>query len=115
MNTLDDLFDAITDGAVQRVRPKLMTVFTTLLGLLPLMFAHGTGSDVARRIAAPMVGGLFTSTILTLEIIPAVYSIWRQRYLPNHGNQPAVEDAQTGAPSDDAASDVDDHTQYQTQ
>jgi len=82
MNTLDDLFDAITEGAVQRVRPKLMAVLTTLLGLLPLMFAHGTGADVAKRIAAPMVGGLFTSTILTLEIIPAIYSIWRQRYLP---------------------------------
>lgn len=97
MNTLDDLFDAITYGAVQRVRPKLMTVLTTLLGLLPLMFGHGAGADVAKRIAAPMVGGLFTSTVLTLEIIPAIYSLWRQRHLPH-------------APADDASAMTDSST-----
>ncbi|MFO8082473.1 MAG: efflux RND transporter permease subunit [Armatimonadota bacterium] len=101
MNTLDDLFDSITEGAVQRVRPKLMAVMTTLLGLLPLMFAHGTGADVAKRIAAPMVGGLFTSTILTLEIIPAIYSIWRQRYLPRPEQPAPDDDLPLGAPVDE--------------
>jgi len=81
MRNMEDLFAAITDGAVQRVRPKIMTVTTTLLGLLPLMWVHGSGADVMRRIAAPMIGGLITSTILTLEIVPAIYSFWRQRQI----------------------------------
>ena len=79
MRTQYDLFEAITYGAVQRVRPKVMTVSTMLLGLLPLLWAHGAGSDVMQRIAAPMIGGLITSSILTLEIVPAIYSIWRGR------------------------------------
>jgi Cu(I)/Ag(I) efflux system membrane protein CusA/SilA len=79
MNTEDDLYSAITEGAVQRVRPKIMTVATMTLGLLPLMWSSGTGADVIKRIAAPMVGGLATSTILTLVIIPAIYAIWKGR------------------------------------
>jgi Cu(I)/Ag(I) efflux system membrane protein CusA/SilA len=79
MRTQHDLFEAITYGAVQRVRPKLMTVMCILMGLLPLMWAHGAGADVMKRIAAPMIGGVITSTILTLEIVPAIYSLWRQR------------------------------------
>jgi copper/silver efflux system protein len=79
MKTQYDLFEAITYGAVQRVRPKLMTVMTMLLGLLPLMWAHGAGADVMQRIAAPMIGGLITSALLTLEIVPAIYSVWRGR------------------------------------
>jgi Cu(I)/Ag(I) efflux system membrane protein CusA/SilA len=79
MKTQYDLFEAITYGAVQRVRPKLMTVSTMLLGLLPLLWAHGAGADVMQRIAAPMIGGLITSSVLTLEIVPAIYSIWRGR------------------------------------
>ena len=82
MRTRQDLFDAITHGAVQRIRPKLMTVSTMLMGLLPLLWSHGAGSDVMKRIAAPMIGGLVTSSILTLEIVPAIYSLWRQRHLP---------------------------------
>jgi len=82
MNTKEDLFEAITDGAVQRIRPKIMTVMCILMGLLPLMWAHGSGADVMRRIAAPMIGGVITSTILTLEIVPAIYSFWRGRRLP---------------------------------
>ena len=82
MRTLTDLFEAISYGAVQRVRPKLMTVITTILGLTPLMLGHGTGADVMKRIAAPMIGGLVTSTFLTLVIIPAIYCLWRQRGLP---------------------------------
>lgn len=79
MKTQHDLFEAITYGAVQRVRPKLMTVGTTVLALLPALFASGAGAEAIQRIAAPMVGGLITSTILTLEIVPAIYSLWRGR------------------------------------
>ena len=64
-----------------RVRPKLMTVGTMLVGLLPLLWATGSGADVMKRIAAPMVGGLITSAFLTLEIIPVVYTYWRQEQL----------------------------------
>jgi len=80
LNTLFDLRSAIIDGAVERVRPKLMTVATTMIALLPLMIGHGTGSEVMKRMASPMVGGLVSSTILTLIIIPAIYAIvkgWR--------------------------------------
>jgi Cu(I)/Ag(I) efflux system membrane protein CusA/SilA len=79
MKTQHDLFEAITYGAVQRVRPKLMTVSMITLGLVPALWAHGAGAEAIQRIAAPMIGGLITSTILTLEIVPAVYSLWRGR------------------------------------
>jgi len=81
MKTQHDLFEAITYGAVQRVRPKLMTVSMITLGLLPALWAHGAGAEAIQRIAAPMIGGLVTSTILTLEIVPAIYSIWRGRHV----------------------------------
>ncbi len=81
MKTLLDLHGAIVHGAVERVRPKLMTVSTTIMGLLPIMWGHGTGSQVMKRIAAPMVGGLITSTVLTLIVIPAIYYLWRGRGL----------------------------------
>ncbi len=77
MNTRQDLESAIIEGAVERVRPKLMTVCTTLIGLTPVMFGTETGSQVMKRIAGPMVGGLISSTILTLIIIPAVYYVWK--------------------------------------
>ncbi|MBU0507608.1 CusA/CzcA family heavy metal efflux RND transporter [bacterium] len=73
MNTVADLKAAIMEGAVERVRPKLMTVGTTLIGLLPIMFGIETGSEVMKRIAAPMVGGLITSTLHVLILIPAIY------------------------------------------
>ena len=79
MRTQHDLFEAITYGAVQRVRPKLMTVAMITLGLVPALWAHGAGAEAIQRIAAPMIGGLLTSTILTLEIVPAIYSLWRGR------------------------------------
>jgi Cu(I)/Ag(I) efflux system membrane protein CusA/SilA len=79
MKTQHDLFEAITYGAVQRVRPKLMTVSTTIMGLVPALWASGAGAEAIARIAAPMIGGLITSTILTLEIVPAIYSLWRGR------------------------------------
>ncbi|MCP4105243.1 MAG: efflux RND transporter permease subunit [Desulfobacteraceae bacterium] len=78
MNSAEDLRDSIIEGAVERVRPKLMTVATTLIGLLPVMWGTETGSQVMKRIAAPMVGGLISSTVLTLVIIPAVYFIWKR-------------------------------------
>jgi len=81
MQTRQDLHDAVVEGAVDRVRPKLMTVLTTIMGLLPIMWGHGTGSQVMKRIASPMVGGLITSTILTLVVIPVIYHLWRGRRL----------------------------------
>jgi Cu(I)/Ag(I) efflux system membrane protein CusA/SilA len=94
MRTQHDLFAAITDGAVQRVRPKLMTVSCILMGLVPLMWAHGSGADVMRRIAAPMIGGVITSSILTLEIVPAIYSLWRGRSVTWVRDEPDIEQPQ---------------------
>ncbi|MBW1742888.1 MAG: efflux RND transporter permease subunit [Deltaproteobacteria bacterium] len=78
LKTIADLKDVIVEGAVMRVRPKLMTVATNLLALLPIMLITETGSRVMKRIAAPMVGGLISSTILTLVIIPAIYVLWKR-------------------------------------
>ncbi|MGC4113789.1 MAG: efflux RND transporter permease subunit [Myxococcales bacterium] len=78
---LNDIIWAHLEGTVMRVRPKLMTVATMLIGLMPLLWATGSGADVMKRIAAPMVGGLLTSAFLTLEIIPVVYTYWRQEQL----------------------------------
>jgi Cu(I)/Ag(I) efflux system membrane protein CusA/SilA len=75
LTSLSDLHSAIIEGAVERVRPKLMTVATTMIGLLPLMIGYGTGSQVMKRMASPMVGGLVSSTVLTLIIIPAIYAV----------------------------------------
>jgi len=79
LNTLADLRESIMHGAVKRIRPKIMTVSVILAGLVPIMFSHGTGADIMKRIAAPMVGGVITSTILELIIYPAIYMIWRSR------------------------------------
>jgi len=76
---MDALKDAVMDGAVKRIRPKIMTVAVILAGLIPIMFSHGTGSDVMKRIAAPMVGGVVTSTILELIIYPVIYILWKGR------------------------------------
>jgi copper/silver efflux system protein len=78
---LDDIVEATLEGSVQRVRPKLMTVATMMIGLVPLLWSQGAGADVMKRVAAPMVGGLFTSAFLTLEIIPVVYTYWRYAQL----------------------------------
>jgi Cu(I)/Ag(I) efflux system membrane protein CusA/SilA len=78
---LDDIVEATLEGSVQRVRPKLMTVATMMIGLVPLLWSQGAGADVMKRVAAPMVGGLFTSAFLTLEIIPVVYTYWRHAQL----------------------------------
>ena len=74
-----DLQRAIVSGAVERVRPKMMTVVAIMAGLLPIMWSHGTGSEIMRRIAAPMVGGMVSSTLLTLVVIPVIYALVKQR------------------------------------
>jgi len=80
MKTEEDLEEAIVHGAVKRVRPKMMTVMAAFMGLLPIMWSSGTGADMMKRIAAPMVGGLFTSFILELLVYPAVYAIWKWNF-----------------------------------
>ena len=74
-----DLNEAIVHGAVKRIRPKMMTVAAAFMGLIPIMWSIGTGADMMKRIAAPMVGGLITSFLLELLVYPAVYMIWKSR------------------------------------
>jgi Cu(I)/Ag(I) efflux system membrane protein CusA/SilA len=81
MNSLVDLKEAVFEGAVKRIRPKMMTVLTTLLGLLPIIIGMGTGSDVMKRIAAPMVGGIITSLIMELTLFPPIFYILKKREL----------------------------------
>ena len=73
-----DLYEAVMEGAVERVRPKMMTVVAIMAGLLPILWGTGTGSEVMSRIAAPMVGGMISSTVLTLAVIPAIYALVKQ-------------------------------------
>jgi Cu(I)/Ag(I) efflux system membrane protein CusA/SilA len=80
LRTLADLQATIVEGAAKRLRPKFMTVATTFVGLIPIMWATGTGSDVWKRIAAPMVGGIFTSFVLELVVYPAIYEIWKWHF-----------------------------------
>jgi copper/silver efflux system protein len=79
LSGIGDLKDSIMFGAVKRIRPKIMTVGVILAGLIPVMFSHGAGSDIMKRIAAPMVGGVVTSTILELIIYPSIYMLWKQK------------------------------------
>ena len=81
MRTTADLHDAIVEGAVQRLRPKVVTVGVMIMGLLPIMWSHGTGADVMKRIAAPMIGGIVTSFLMELLVYPAIYALWRERGL----------------------------------
>jgi Cu(I)/Ag(I) efflux system membrane protein CusA/SilA len=76
--TAKDLYEAVVEGAVERVRPKMMTVTAIMAGLLPILWGNGTGASVMKRIAAPMVGGMVSSTVLTLVVIPAVYATWKE-------------------------------------
>ena len=75
--TLVDVREAVIEGALLRLRPKMMTVATIIVGLLPIMYGHGTGSEVMQRIAAPMIGGMVSATLLTLVVIPAAYLVWK--------------------------------------
>jgi Cu(I)/Ag(I) efflux system membrane protein CusA/SilA len=86
MNNLKDLKAAIDHGAVLRVRPKIMTASVILAGLVPIMWSHGAGSDVMKRIAAPMVGGVLTSVLMELVVYPAIYRLWRGRGLAKSGS-----------------------------
>jgi Cu(I)/Ag(I) efflux system membrane protein CusA/SilA len=82
--TREDLHAAIMEGAVERVRPKMMTVVAIMAGLLPILWSHGTGSEVMQRIAVPMIGGMVSSTILTLVVIPAIYAVVKSIRLKAH-------------------------------
>ena len=84
---VDDLYAAVMEGAVERVRPKMMTVVAIMAGLLPIMWGTGTGSEVMSRIAAPMVGGMISSTVLTLAVIPAIYALVKQWSLKRGSEQ----------------------------
>ena len=79
--SLRHLYVAIEEGAALRVRPKMMTVISTMAGLMPIMWSQGTGSEVMKRIAAPMVGGMVSATLLTLIVVPAIYAVWKGRHL----------------------------------
>jgi Cu(I)/Ag(I) efflux system membrane protein CusA/SilA len=92
LTSFSDLRAAIVQGAAKRIRPKFMTVATTFLGLVPIMWATGTGSDVMKRIAAPMIGGIFTSFLLELVVYPAIYEIWRWNFDLNRKGFRAARD-----------------------
>ena len=84
LHTFSDLREAIVEGAAHRIRPKLMTVLTMMIGLIPILWSSGTGADVMKRIAAPMVGGLVTSFFLELAVYPAIFALWKGRRLSRH-------------------------------
>jgi copper/silver efflux system protein len=81
MRNVTDLRDAIYHGAVKRVRPKAMTACVIIAGLLPILWSHGAGADVMKRIATPMIGGVITSTVMELAVYPAIFFLWRSRHL----------------------------------
>ena len=81
IRTRDDIIEAHAEGTVRRLRPKIMTITTMTAALLPLLWFEGAGSEIMRRVAAPMIGGLATSAFLTLEVLPVLYTIWRTRQL----------------------------------
>ncbi|HEY5209038.1 MAG TPA: efflux RND transporter permease subunit [Stellaceae bacterium] len=95
-----DLRRAIMTGAVERVRPKMMTVVAIMAGLLPILWSTGTGSEVMSRIAVPMVGGMVSSTILTLLVIPAIYAIVKGWRLPRRVEIPIPERARRALPAE---------------
>jgi Cu(I)/Ag(I) efflux system membrane protein CusA/SilA len=98
LRTRADVDAAVEHGAVERVRPKMMTVTAITAGLLPILWSNGTGADVMKRIAAPMVGGMVSSTILTLVVIPAIYSLWREWQL-SHARAAAADTPASLAPA----------------
>jgi Cu(I)/Ag(I) efflux system membrane protein CusA/SilA len=85
LGNLTGLRDAIYHGAVKRVRPKAMTAAVIIAGLLPILWSHGTGADVMKRIATPMVGGVVTSTLMELMVYPAIFYLWRKHTLKKQG------------------------------
>jgi len=93
MRGREDVFAAVREGAGERVRPVMMTATAVIGGLLPILYGHGAGASVMKRIAAPMIGGMVTATILTLLVVPAVYSMWRERQLGRLGPFARMEEA----------------------
>jgi Cu(I)/Ag(I) efflux system membrane protein CusA/SilA len=93
LRSMGELTEAIVEGAAKRIRPKLMTVAADMIGLLPVLWATGTGSDVMKRIAAPLVGGLVTSFLLELTVYPAIFALWKGRGLPEQpaGSQSGIQ------------------------
>ncbi|MCX6629068.1 MAG: efflux RND transporter permease subunit [Candidatus Solibacter sp.] len=87
LNTPVDLRAAIVEGAARRIRPKFMTAAAMLLGLVPILWADGTGAEVMKRIAAPMAGGIVTSFLMELMVYPPVYEFWKQRRLMRQEGQ----------------------------
>ncbi len=95
MSTVADLRDAIYHGAVKRVRPKAMTATVIIAGLLPILWSHGAGADVMKRIATPMIGGVITSTIMELIVYPAIFFLWRSRRLAQGQSPESLQPNQT--------------------
>jgi Cu(I)/Ag(I) efflux system membrane protein CusA/SilA len=99
---LADLQATIVEGAAKRLRPKFMTVATMFVGLIPIMWATGAGSDVWKRIVAPMVGGIFTSFVLELVVYPAIYEIWKWHFEMKRACAEAQPAALVALPSPEA-------------
>jgi len=97
LKTREDIVAAHAEGTVQRLRPKIMTITTMAASLLPLLWADGSGAEIMRRVAAPMLGGLATSAFLTLEVLPVLYTIWRYRQLRRAERMRASIDEVVGA------------------
>jgi Cu(I)/Ag(I) efflux system membrane protein CusA/SilA len=93
MRNASDLRDAIYHGAVKRVRPKAMTATVIIAGLMPIMWSHGAGADVMKRIATPMIGGVVTSTLMELLVYPAIYHLWRSQGLKRQSDREQTESA----------------------
>ncbi len=100
MNTMGDLKEAIFDGAVKRIRPKIMTVSVIVAGLIPIMWSTGTGSDVMKRIAAPMVGGVVTSAVMELLVYPVIYEFLKQRGLDRSNARTSLQARPASLPGD---------------
>jgi len=98
LENMDDLFAAVREGAGQRLRPVIMTATAVIGGLLPILWGHGTGASVMKRIAAPMVGGMVSATVLTLIVIPAIYSLWQEAVLRRAAVSPAAIEAESPVP-----------------
>src|SRR5260370_36103861 len=88
--TRTQLYEAIVDGAAKRLRPKFMTFATMSIGLVPILWSTGTGSEIMKRIAAPMIGGICTSVILEILVYPARYAVWRVRSLDPALSNPSM-------------------------
>ena len=90
LRTFGELREAIVEGAAKRIRPKLMTVLAMMIGLVPILWSSGTGADVMKRIAAPMIGGLVSSFLLELAVYPAIFALWKRGRLPNEAGVPVA-------------------------